>query len=380
MSPKNPSTSSPNLLDLPHDVRKKILLDVLLDPISPNFEATTPPTSTSYSNYFAIAFVNRQLQREANDALAKSKALVYGIPTVSTSRAAKLKHFAMRVHVTYPKKADKVVTSIIILSSELANLSRLLRIHSLSIRHSDQFPVNDEDTKKFPRMALKIRFGDGTGTTKDEQIALLKQMAFADRVGPITILKPADPSVHDILPGSTYTFTPSHSLPNNPMLVKRARDQWFRNLRKQDGNDQLEIYDWCIMHAIKATLAMNHSLAIARYELVRDLIRIFFDKNRFVGHPSMDFQLKIDMRENQAAVGLARSRTLVGESIKLTFTGAMMAGLNLGEVRDERGRECAKFRRRQGKGKKGKGDENGDGEEEKVLTSSMPSFEVRLLR
>lgn len=396
-SPSSPS--SPSLLDLPRAIRKEILFHVLLNPASPDFEAKTPPANTNYTNYFAISLVNRQFHRESNDALAKSKALVvvssnsasyggdllvHGIPTVSTSRVAKLKHFAMKLHVAFPNKTEKVVASIIVLSSELPNLSRLLRVHSLSLRHPEELPVSDEDTsKKYPRMSLKIRFGDGTSTTKDEQIDLLKKMEFANRVGTINILKAADPSVRDVLPGCSYIFVPPPDLPNNPMIHKMARNEWFRATRRNDGNDQLDIWDWGIIHAIKATLAMNHPLALSRYELVRELISTFFHKNRYVGSPAMDFQLKTEMRESQISIGMAQTRAILGKPIKVTLAGAMMASLNLSQVHDERAREPSKSSRGWRKKAPRKGKENKDGEEDEdgdcePPASSMPSFEIRM--
>lgn len=399
MPPAELSTpkSSPSLLGLPRTIRKEIILQVLLNPASPNFEAKTPPVNTNYTNYFAISLVNLQLLREANDALAKSKALVvvssnsaayggdlllHGIPTVSTSRVAKLKHFAMKVHVAFPNETEKVVASIIILSSELPNLSRLLRVHSLSLRHPDDPAINDEATlKKYPRMSLKIRFGNGTSTTKDEQIELLKKMEFANRVGTINILKAADPSVRDVLRGCSYTFVPPPDLPNNPMIYKLARNEWFRATRRQDGDDQLDILDWGIIHAIEATLAMNHSLALGRYELVRELISTFIHNNRYVGSPVMDFQLKIEKRESEISIGMAQTRMVLGKPIKVTLAGAMLAGLNLGQVRDERAREPSNsskgWRKAARKGKENNGGDDEDDGSEPPL-SSMPSFEIRM--
>lgn len=127
---------------------------------------------------------------------------------------------------------------------------------------------------------------------------------------------------------------------------------------------------------------MNHPLALSRYELVRELISTFFHKNRYVGSSSMDFQQKTEKRESEISIGTAQTSTILGKPIKVTFTGSMLAGLNLGQVRDDRAREPSKSSKGWHKKVPRKGNENKGGKDEdggsELPASPMPSFEIRM--
>ena len=72
----NTPPDKPTLLTLPRELRDKIIKEVLLDPVRPDFESVEKPINTSFKHYFSVAFVNKQLYATAKDVLAIYKGLV----------------------------------------------------------------------------------------------------------------------------------------------------------------------------------------------------------------------------------------------------------------------------------------------------------------
>jgi hypothetical protein len=219
----NTSPEPPALLTLPRELRDKIIKEVLLNPARPNFESVQKPTESKSKNYFAIGFVTKQFHRDAKEILAKSKGLVivstnwdglmskleeHAIPLVSDHHVRKVKLHSMRIHVEFPLDNRKVLQSMVLLASDLPDISRVLRALSLDIPHLPGIPVhNHDDSASFPRISMRIQFGEGVGTKKEDRTRLLRSLKGANSTGIIKILTLEHPSLKDILPAITDSAT-----------------------------------------------------------------------------------------------------------------------------------------------------------------------------
>lgn len=293
-------------------------MEVLLDPIRPDFEALNIPTETTFKNYFSIGFVNKQLYAIAKDIVAISKGLVIismnwdgltkdiknaGIPIVSHHHIRTVTFHSMRIHVQFPTLHKKVAKSILVLASDLPDISRVLRALSLDALHPQSHAHSE--AAPFPRISMRIQFNEQVTTTKQDQIRLLRSLKGANSIGVIKILKSNDPSLGEVLPGyDGFHFTP---IPFPGHTTECEKCQWFTAIRKIDGDDYVSISDWKLAHAARAVAAKNYELAMLRYSEVVRFVGLCQLKNPTVLLPIFEYDSLLDLRTFRGGIGLVEN-------------------------------------------------------------------------
>jgi len=313
------SDSAPDqrtLLTIPPEIRDNIVMEVLLNPARPNFEAVNTPTETTFKNYFSIGFVNKQLYATAKDVVAISKRLVIismnwdgltkdieaaGIPIVTDHHIRTVTFHSMRIHVNFPTLSKKVVKSILVLASDLPDISRVLRALSLDALHPQTHAHGE-----FPRISMQIQFNEEVTTTKQDQIRLLQSLKYANSIGSIKILKSDDPSLQVIIPGyKGFQYVPGMQL--SGYIDDCEKCQWFLAIRKIDGDDYISLSDWKLVLAGRAVAAKNYELAMLRYTEIVTFIGLCQLKNPTVLLPIFDYDTLLDIRSFRAGIGLVEN-------------------------------------------------------------------------
>jgi hypothetical protein len=220
----------------------------------------------------------------------------------------------MRVHVEFPLDEKKVLQSAALLASDLPDLSRLLRFLGLDIPHPPGIPVgNYDDRDSFPRMNMRIQFGEAVTTKKEDQKRLLQYLKGANSIGVIKIMKLNHPSLKEILPGyDGFRYKPGPEVTNN-IIHGFAKCEWFRALRRIDGADYVSIFDWKLELAARAVAAKNYELAESRYEDAIHVTGIPSKKNQYVMSPLLDTEALLDLRLFRAGVGLVETLIKLGK-------------------------------------------------------------------
>jgi len=314
------STDPPTLITLPRELRDRILQDVLLNPVRPDFEAKTQPVETKFKKYFAIGFVNKQLHYEAKEVLISSRELVIissswegfkqgledgAIPIVSDHHIRLIGFHAMRVHVQFLTTKTKVVQSVALLANDLPDVSYVLRGLSLDLPHPDLHDfMHPEQRPQFHQISMRIQFG-GVTVPRNDQIRLLRCLKRANSIGMIKILKINDPAVTEILPGFDC------SLPEVDDVKKLYEP--YTKLIVMDGDGYLAISKWQFDLATKAHRAKNYELAELRYGEVIRFLQDCETYNHDVRAPQLKYGAWFDKTLFLAGVSLASCLTHLGK-------------------------------------------------------------------
>ncbi|KAH6681348.1 hypothetical protein B0J14DRAFT_694897 [Halenospora varia] len=278
------SRPQPTVENLPDPTRKQILRNVLLFPTGPNFEALSADEifgldMPKYTNFFAIAFLNKQFNIESKNIMSSSKKFVlvttnyegfliilkeYAIPVISDHHTSKFKFSSMRIHLVNPgENHNKVVSTAIIMASELHVLATIIR----RMGFANLIPqcVEDPDCiDSFRLLCVQICFGDNIHTSKGNQTRLLSLLGCARFAGKVQINKPADPAARSLLPSYPAKFRPRVEY-TSKVWYDSAKIAWFREHRKIDAADYLYLIDKGLELALKAFRARNYPLAVYRY-------------------------------------------------------------------------------------------------------------------
>lgn len=320
--PSLPTSSSPDwptLLTIPAEILDKIVKEVLLNPKRSDIDPFQSPGKISYLNYFAIALVNKQLSAVAKDVIFISKGLVvlstnwsglgeeldhYDIPVVSDHHVTTMRLYPMRIYVQRPYLERKTSKSMVLLASDLPDLSRFLRTLGLEAPH----PASHKDFAifPFPRFSMRIKFGERVPTSKSDQIQLLRLLEGANSMGRIRLFGLEDDSVRNILPG----YQGFRYDPNGPALADMTCDceecKWFAYFRKIDADDSVSITNWKLGFATRAAEASHYDIAGSRYADVVTCIALPLTRNPAVVHLPRELKpgASLDLAQCRANLGM----------------------------------------------------------------------------
>lgn len=331
--------SVPPFFRLPRELRDKIYEPVLLDPAAPVFETNN---DAKYRNYLGLMYVNKLVCEEAKSTLATFKPLIivscniehfgelltdHAIPYISNHNAGKVRFHSLRLHVKFPQGDEdlKVLKAYVLLYSDLKKTCMLLRSLSLQIPHCPGQPVAT-DGSEFPRMQMAVRLepsGEALLPTP-QQVRLLKQMTWLNRIGKISFVGFSDvrgktqhllqiqytnsPTVRTILPGHSERL-PEPTSDILEMFVLRIKK--FTRARYNDGLDAIKIAVWMNAIAARALRTKDFHVAQKRYFASMGFIDECVKQNMNMLSASEDFndnvEEKLDIQYFKAEIGLTQS-------------------------------------------------------------------------
>ncbi|KAH8649454.1 hypothetical protein BGZ60DRAFT_200664 [Tricladium varicosporioides] len=320
------------LENLPILIRKQILRNVLLFPKGPNFEALSADeifglVTPRYTNFFSVAFVNKQFNQEAEEIMSSSRDFIlvttnykglpitlreYAIAVLSDHHTSKFKFSSMRIHLVSPcDKYNRVLSTAIILAFKLPVLATVIRRMSFA-NPLPQCVADIDRMGSFPLLGIQVRFGDHIHTSKDDQARLLGLLSRARFAGKVHIHRPADVALRSLLPSYPANFRPCVEYTSKE-LYNSAKIAWFREHRKVDAEDYLYLIDRDLELALKAFQAKNYPLAVYRYYVANRFAHNTPKAIPFVFFSQPGMEKRWDLRLFRSMLGLVNSFIASGD-------------------------------------------------------------------